>query len=127
MRIETKGNKMNRYPSQVLGSVVRLVIFGFSLTFVTTTSFAQRELPPLPAIVWPGTGDSDPARWSEEDVTPEQKFKTARAEALAAHQDAQNACKSDARRGSANLCLAQARVVFDSEMNVIRQRFGDIR
>ena len=117
---------MNRYPSQVLGSVVSLLIFGFSLTFVTTTSFAQRELPPIPAIVWPGTADSDPARWSEEDITPEQKFKTARAEALAAHQDAQNACKSMPIEDQ-RICLAQARVVFESEMVAIRQRFGDFR
>lgn len=117
---------MNRYRSQVLGSVVRLLIFGFALSFFTPTSFAQRELPPIPAIVWPGTADSDPARWSEEDITLEQKFKTGRAEAVAAHQEAQNACKSMPLEDQ-RICMAQARVVFESEMDAVRQRFGDFR
>jgi hypothetical protein len=117
---------MNRFRSQVLGSVVRLLMFGFVASFLTPASFAQRELPPIPAIVWPGTPDADPARWAEEDITPEQKFKTARAEALAAHQDAQNSCKSMPVEDQ-RICLAQARVVFESEMNEIRQRFGDFR
>lgn len=117
---------MNRYRSQGLETVVRLLMFGFAVSFFTPASFAQRELPPIPAIVWPGTPDADPARWAEEDVTPEQKFKTARAEALAAHQDAQNSCKSMPVEDQ-RICLAQARVVFDSEMDAIRQRFGDFR
>lgn len=117
---------MRRYLSQILRSVACLLIFGFVSFFLTATSFAQRELPPIPAIVWPGTADSDPARWSEEDITPEQKFKTGRSEALAAHQDAQNACKSMPAEDQ-RLCLAQARVVFESEMADIRQRFGDFR
>lgn len=117
---------MNRYLSQVLGSVVRPLMLGFVLSLLTPASFAQRELPPIPAIVWPGAPDVDPARWGEEDVTPEQKFKTARAEALAAHQDAQNSCKTMPLEDQ-RICLAQARVVFDSEMDAIRQRFGDFR
>ena len=117
---------MNRYLSQVLGSVVRPLMLGFVLSLLTPASFAQRELPPIPAIVWPGTSDLDPARWGEEDVTPEQKFKTARAEALAAHQEAQNSCKNMPLEDQ-RICLAQARVVFESEMDAIRQRFGDFR
>ena len=117
---------MKRYRSEVLGSVVRLLIFGFALSFITPASLAQRELPPVPAIVWPGSTNSDPARWSEEDVTPEQKFKTAKAEALAAHQDAQNACKSMPIEDQ-RICLAQARVVYESEMEAARQRFRDFR
>ncbi len=102
------------------------LLLSVGLSFLAPISFAQRALPPVPEIIWPGSGDSDPARWTEEDVTPEQKFKTARAEALAAHQDAQNACKVMPAEDQ-RLCLAQARVVFDSEMAVIRQRFGDFR
>jgi len=117
---------MNLYRLQDSGSVVRLLIFGFALSFFTPASFAQRELPPIPAIVWPGMGDPDPARWSEEDITPEQKFKTGRAEAVAAHQDAQNACKSMPLEDQ-RICMAQARVVFESEMDAIRQLFGDFR
>lgn len=117
---------MNRYRSQMLASVVGLLMLGFALLFFTPASFAQRELPPIPAIVWPGTSDLDPARWGEEDVTPEQKFKTARAEALAAHQEAQNSCKNMPLEDQ-RICLAQARVVFESEMDAIRQRFGDFR
>ncbi len=117
---------MIRNPTKLVDSVVCAFMFGAALCVSVPASVAQRSLPPVPAIVWPDTVEPDPARWGEEDVTPEQKFKTARAEAMAAHQDAQNACKSmpsDDQR----LCMAQARVVFDSDIQDIRQRFGDFR
>lgn len=117
---------MVRNPTKLGDSVFCAFMFGAMLCLSTPASVAQLSLPPVPAIVWPDTVEPDPARWGEEDVTPEQKFKTARAEAVAAHQEAQNACKSmptDDQR----LCMAQARVVFDSDMQDIRQRFGDFR
>ena len=91
----------------------------YETIFVPTATF-------VPAIVWPDSVEPDPARWTQEDVTPEQKFKTARSEAVAAHQDAQNACKIMPNEDQ-RLCLGQARVVFDSDMQGIRQRFGDFR
>ena len=107
-------------------SVVCAIILVATLSLLTSLSAAQRPLPPVPAIVWPDSVEPDPARWTQEDVTPEQKFKTARTEAVAAHQDAQNACKIMPNEDQ-RLCLGQARVVFDSDMQAIRQRFGDFR
>ena len=117
---------MVRNSTKRRGSVVGGFMLGATLSLLPPPSVAQRPLPPVPAIIWPDSVKPDPARWGEEDVTPEQKFKTARAEAVAAHQDAQNACKSMPNEDQ-RLCLGQARVVFDSEMQAIRQRFGDFR
>ena len=117
---------MVRNSTKRRGSVVGGFMLGATLSLLPPPSVAQRPLPPVPAIIWPDSVEPDPARWGEEDVTPEQKFKTARAEAVAAHQDAQNACKSvpiDDQR----LCMAQARAVFDADMQDVRQRFGDFR
>ena len=117
---------MVRHPAKFRDLVVCALMLGAVLSLFAPPSVAQRPLPPVPAIVWPDAVQSDPPRWSEEDVTPEQKFKTARAEALAAHQDAQNTCKTMPNEDQ-RLCLAQARVVFDADMQEIRQRFGDFR
>jgi hypothetical protein len=117
---------MVRKPAKRRDSVFCAFMLGATLSLLTSLSAAQRPLPPVPAIVWPDSVEPDPARWTQEDVTPEQKFKTARAEAVAAHQDAQNACKIMPNEDQ-RLCLGQARVVFDSDMQVIRQRFGDFR
>ena len=117
---------MVRNPAKRRDSVVCAIMLGGALSILAPLSVAQRPLPPVPAIVWPDSVEPDPARWTQEDVTPEQKFKTARAEAVAAHQDAQNACKIMPNEDQ-RLCLGQARVVFDSDMQAIRQRFGDFR
>jgi hypothetical protein len=122
----SKGVEMVRNPTKRGDSVAFAFMLGAALSLLTPLSVAQRPLPPVPAIIWPDSVEPDPARWVEEDVTPEQKFKTARAEAVAAHQDAQNACKTVPNEDQ-RLCLAQARVVFDADMQDVRQRFGDFR
>jgi hypothetical protein len=122
----SKGVEMVRNPTKRRDSVFCAFMLGATLSLLAPLSVAQRPLPPVPAIIWPDSVEPDPARWGEEDVTPEQKFKTARAEAVAAHQDAQNACKTMSNEDQ-RLCLAQARVVFDADMQDVRQRFGDFR
>ena len=117
---------MVRHPAKLRDSGIGALMLCVSLSLLTPVSVAQRSLPPIPAIVWPDSVDSNPTRWSEEDVTPEQQFKTARSEAVAAHQEAQNACKALPSEDQ-RLCLAQARVVFEVEMDATRQRFGDFR
>jgi len=91
-------------------------------------SRAQRvvPLPPPPPIIWPDERPADPARWTQEDVTPEQKYETARKESLAAHQIAQTHCKTLPVTDQA-ICLAQARLEFEKEMAEIKARFGMTR
>ena len=93
-------------------------------------AFAQAQraipLPPPPPIIWPDERPTEPARWTEEDITPEQKYETARKESLAAQQIAQNYCKT-LPAPEQPLCLAQSRVEFEKEMAEIKARFGITR
>lgn len=89
---------------------------------------AQRQipLPPPPPIIWPDERPADPARWTQEDVTPEQKFDTARKEAVAAQQIALDYCKSLPVSDQA-LCLAQSKLEFEKELADIKSKFGITR
>jgi hypothetical protein len=91
-------------------------------------SHAQRviPLPPPPPIIWPDERSADPARWTQEDVTQEQKFDTARKEAVAAQQIALDHCKSLPTSDQA-LCLAQSKLEFEKEMADIKMKFGITR
>ncbi|MCM0036058.1 MAG: hypothetical protein NBV66_09745 [Burkholderiaceae bacterium] len=91
-------------------------------------SYAQRgvPLPPPPPIIWPDERSADPARWTQEDVTQEQKFDTARKEAVAAQQIALDYCKTLAISDQA-LCLAQSKLAFEKEMADIKTTFGITR
>lgn len=91
-------------------------------------SHAQRviPLPPPPPIIWPDERSADPARWTQEDVTQEQKFDTARKEAVAAQQIALDHCKSLPTSDQA-LCLAQSKLEFEKEMAEIKTKFGIAR
>ncbi|MDN3986510.1 hypothetical protein [Zwartia vadi] len=88
-------------------------------------SHAQRvvPLPPPPPIIWPDERPADPARWTQEDVTPEQRYDTARKESVAAHQIAKDYCLSLPKADQA-VCLAQARLEYEREMSEIKMRFG---
>ena len=70
-------------------------------------------------------GVSD-ARWTQEDVTPEQKYETARKESVAAQQVAVDMCKTLAQIDQA-VCLAQTRLEYAKEMADIKARFGVTR
>lgn len=95
---------------------------------VGQASHAQRviPLPPPPPIIWPDERSAEPARWTQEDVTQEQKFDTARKEAVAAQQIALENCKSLPMSDQA-LCLAQSRLEFEKEMRDTRATFGITR
>ncbi len=95
---------------------------------VGRNSHAQRviPLPPPPPIIWPDERSADPARWTQEDVTQEQKFDTARKEAVAAQQIALDHCKSLPTSDQA-LCLAQSKLEFEKEMADIRTKFRMMR
>ena len=91
-------------------------------------SHAQRAmpLPPPPVIIWPDERPAEPARWTQEDVTPEQKYETARKESVAAQQVAVEMCKTLPQLDQA-VCLAQSRLEHAKEMADIKARFGVAR
>ena len=98
------------------------------LTFLTLLSLASVQaqsalpLPPPPEIRWP---EPEPERWTQEDVTLEQRFNTARKETLAAHQEAMNACK-DLQPAERTDCASQAKALLELELAQLKAkaRFG---
>lgn len=77
-------------------------------------------LPPPSAI--PPVSD-EPNRWSQEDATPEQKYATARKEAMAANQMALEECKSMSGEAKAK-CEAQAKLDLVLDLARSREKFG---
>jgi len=77
-------------------------------------------LPP-PSAIPPAS--EEPARWLQEDATPEQQYATARKEALAANQMALEECKTmsgDAR----TKCEAQAKLDLVLDLARVKQKLG---
>lgn len=107
---------------------LKLGVFVLVGTIFSHDGHAQRSipLPPPPPIIWPDERPTEPKRWTEEDVTLEQKFETARKESVAAYQIAQDECKKLAEADRA-VCMAQARLEYEREMSAIKTKFGMTR
>ena len=86
---------------------------------------AVLPLPPPPTLTWPEPEMPDPERWTQEDVTLEQKFDTARKEVLAAHQEALKVCQSMHTTEQTD-CITQARAGLELELAKLKAkaRFG---
>ena len=104
----------------LLGQGLLLCLTLFSLAGVHAQS--SLPLPPPPVIHWP---EPEPERWTQEDVTLEQRFDTARKEALAAHQEALNECKELPALERAD-CTNQAKAQLELELAQLKAkaRFG---
>ena len=65
----------------------------------------------------------EPARWTQEDVSPEQKYLTATKESIAAQQESIKNCEmlDPAQRPA---CVVLARKTYQEEMALIRTRFN---
>lgn len=65
----------------------------------------------------------EPARWTQEDVTKEQKYSTAMKESIAAQHESIKNCEiiDPAQR---SMCVALARKTYIEEMALIRTRFN---
>ena len=64
----------------------------------------------------------EPARWTQEDVTEQQKYITATKESIAAQQESIKNCQIlDPTQRPA--CIALARSTYNEEMAAIRARF----
>ncbi len=78
---------------------------------------------PLPPPTLKPSVSDEPERWSQEDVTPEAKYTTARKEALAANQIALEECKTMTGDAKAK-CEAQAKLELLLDLARIREKFG---
>ena len=104
---------------------------------LTLPAFAQIMLGPLPPIgsapapkasptvpkESPTAIPVEPPRWTQEDITPEEKRITAQKEARAAYQVELDICNimHPSERAA---CIAQARANFQQEMADISARFN---
>lgn len=99
-----------------------LVVALFMLSGFVARAQTALPLPPPPVIIWP---EAEPERWTQEDVTLEQRFDTARKETLAAYQEALNDCQTllAAERPD---CNRQAKDQLELELAQLkaRARFG---
>lgn len=85
------------------------------MSSISTTSSAQTE---QTTVLMP-----EPARWTQEDVTLEQKYSTATKESIAAqHESIKNCEILDPAQRTA--CVALARKTYSEEMAMIRSRFN---
>lgn len=65
----------------------------------------------------------EPPRWTQADVTPAQKLSTATKEAVNAHAQFMNDCKSQSAARYA-ACVAEVNKNYDFERAEIKRRFG---
>lgn len=91
------------------------VLFVLAVSVSATTVMAQTATRP--------SSMPEPARWTQEDVTKEQKISTARKEAVAAQQSSIDACKLIG--GSMyQACVTEARVNYQKDIAEMNKRFG---
>lgn len=98
-------------------------MMALAFLFSPIAAFSQTGPIPLPPPSTTLSVPDEPARWSKEDVTDEQKYATARKEAMAANQMALEECKS--MSGDAKTkCEAQAKLDLVLDLARIREKFG---
>jgi hypothetical protein len=66
-------------------------------------------------------GQPDPARWAQEDTSPEARFQTAKKEAGAALQEALAECRKLAPAEQTD-CMAQARGLYQTELGAAKEQ-----
>jgi hypothetical protein len=64
----------------------------------------------------------EPARWTQEDVTPSQKFAAAKKELVAAKFEAMNACKT-VLSSQHSVCVAEAEMIYSQDLAAAQKRF----
>jgi hypothetical protein len=69
---------------------------------------------------------SEPTRWTQPDVTRDQKYNTARKEAVNSQQQFLDECKSGPAAQYAT-CTAEVRMNYQNEMAEINKRFGMVK
>lgn len=94
-----------------------------AILFSPIAAFSQNGPIPLPPPSLKPPVSDEPARWTQEDTTPEQQYATARKEALAANQMALDECQT--KSGDDKIkCEAQAKLDLVLDLARIREKFG---
>jgi predicted small lipoprotein YifL len=114
---------MHHISSAWRSKLLRTWIIALAVLFSPIAAISQTGPIPLPPPSLKPPVSDEPARWTQEDATPEQKFATARKEALAANQMALDECKTMIGDDKAK-CEAQARLDLVLDMARIREKFG---
>jgi hypothetical protein len=101
-----------------MSRTVSNVLFVLAVSASATTAMAQTatKSPSMP----------EPARWTQEDVTKEQKISTARKEAVAAQQSSIEACKLIGGP-MYQACVTEARVNYQKDIAEMNKRFGLVK
>ena len=98
-------------------------MMALAILFSPIAAISQTGPIPLPPpSIKPPVLD-EPARWTQEDATPEAKYATARKEALAANQMALEECKTMSGEARTK-CEAQAKLELVLDLARIREKFG---
>lgn len=74
----------------------------------------------------PASVMTEPLRWTQEDVTPAQKFAAAKKELVAAKFEAVTSCNS-APMTQRNACLAQAESIYTADLKAAQLRFYPVK
>jgi hypothetical protein len=103
-------------------SLLRGCLMIFLLGVAGVSAQTAQPLPEPPTIHWP---EPEPERWTQEDLTLEQRFETARKETLAAYQEAMNTCKAMHPTEQAD-CTSEAKAQLELELAQLKAkaRFG---
>ena len=86
-----------------------------ALTLMSTQTIAQTSSS--------YTTRNDPARWTQEDVTRQQKLSTATKEAIAAQQQSIDECRK-LPIAERTVCVANAHAAYRNDLAAIRLEFG---
>lgn len=114
---------MHHYSSSWQIKTWRAWWFALAIVFSPIAALAQSGPFPLPPPSAKPAVPDEPDRWTQEDATPEQRYVTARKEALAANQIALDECKT--MGGDAKTkCEAQAKLDLVLDLARIREKFG---
>ena len=95
----------------------------FSSCVAVALLFSSIAAPSSAQTIQPKILMPEPARWTQEDVTPEQKYLTATKESIAAQHESIKNCEI-LDPPQQNACIALARKTYGEEMSLIRARFG---
>lgn len=99
-----------------------LTLYRLTYSFALTLSMMIFNTVIHAEYLGPNSSTVEPSRWTQEDITPEQKLRTATTEAVNAQQQFIDDCKLLAAPRTAD-CVASARLNYEKEMADIRRRF----
>lgn len=89
------------------------IVTGGLLSVGLSAAFAATNASPTASPQ--GAPQKDPPQWSTHDTTPQARFQTAKKEAGAALQEAQNSCR-DLRGAERTGCMKDAQTTYTQDM-----------